>query len=35
MSPFNFTYDHPASKPSQVVNEEQVEHGFIGKGHAA
>lgn len=27
----NFTYDHPAAKPSHVVKEEQIEYGFIGK----
>ncbi|WP_114972914.1 type I restriction endonuclease subunit R [Rhodoferax ferrireducens] len=31
MSPSNFTYDHPASKSSHVVKEEQIEYGFIGK----
>jgi type I restriction enzyme R subunit len=31
MSPSNFTYDHPASKSSPVVKEDQIEYGFIGK----
>ena len=31
MPPSNFTYDQPASKPSHVVKEEQIEYGFIGK----
>ncbi|OGB32736.1 MAG: DEAD/DEAH box helicase [Burkholderiales bacterium RIFCSPLOWO2_12_FULL_61_40] len=31
MSSSNFTYDPPASKPSHVVKEEQIEYGFIGK----
>ncbi|MDT7518811.1 type I restriction endonuclease subunit R [Rhodoferax sp. TBRC 17660] len=31
MPPTQFTYEPPASKPSHVVKEEQIELGFIGK----